>query len=69
MWIYILIFSIGLIVGVLLRSWIPIKKIDYNGQLVRSEEDGRILYSLELDDDIEQLQPQDHFTLKVVSRD
>ena len=67
MLIYIGVFWAGLLVGFLLRSWMRRRLINYAGVLVKTVEDGRILYSLELHEQIEELDNNDTITFKVVS--
>ena len=58
---------VGLIVGFFLKAWLQSRMSNYAGVLVKTVEDGRILYSLELHEHIEELEANDTITFKVVS--
>lgn len=62
MLLYILIFGIGLFLGFLLR-----RKVKYGGAIVVTKSEDRILYSLELYDEVEKLEPGTDVTFKVIS--
>lgn len=62
MLLYILIFGIGLFLGFLLR-----RKVKYGGAIVVTKNEDRILYSLELYDEVEKLEPGTDVTFKVIS--
>ena len=66
MW-YILVFWAGSLVGFLLHVWWHSKKIHVAGELIKTVEEGRILYSLELHEAVEELEVHDTITFKVVS--
>ena len=66
MW-YILVFWVGALLGFLLHVWWHNKKIHVAGELIKTVEEDRILYSLELHEQIEELEAHDTITFKVVS--
>jgi hypothetical protein len=65
--IYILIFYGGLVVGVILKSWLQYRT-GYNGALlVTKEDDNKKVYSLMLDDYPEKIEFKKEVILKVVA--
>lgn len=61
--LYILIFNIGVIAGFLAKE----RFTRYGGAIVMTVNEERILYSLELYDEVEKLEPGASVTFKVVS--
>ena len=67
--IYVLTFWAGIIVGVLFKGWLNSRFSDYSGQMVITEDEDRKLYSLELFEEVEDLDNRTEIRFKVVSPD
>ena len=63
----IAVFWIGTLVGFLIKAWLQGRLTNCSGVLVKTVEEGRILYSLELYEQIEELEANDTITFKVIS--
>lgn len=59
-----LILSFGMVVGYFLGWWVHNER-DYGGFIVVTKEEGKTLYSLELLNDPEQLEFEDHILFKI----
>lgn len=67
--IYALIFWGGIISGFLIKSWMMYKFMHYSGALVIVEEAEKKIYTLELFDEVENLDNQDHVIFKVHTKE
>lgn len=62
----ILIFNFGILIGLLLKSWLAKEKA-YSGTIIVSKDEGKLIYSLELNDNPEKLQYNDEVLFKIDS--
>lgn len=60
----IAIFYVGIFVGFYVQKWL-LYRSGFDGRILVIKDDGKILYSLELDDDPEEIQYKSELILKV----
>lgn len=63
---YLLVFYAGIFVGLVIRSWLY-HRTKYNGSIYVNKSPDKTVYSLELDDDPEQIEFKKRVVLKVKS--
>jgi hypothetical protein len=65
--IWVLIFWFGMLVGFLLKSFLMLRFMEYSGVMLINKEEGKILYSLILEDYPDKLEFKKHILFRVVA--